>query len=178
MTASNKMFRPPRRSTGEWKGYFRQIVDSSADTGALTPPTATTPTRPKGGTAGVMDCLDASVARLMFAGTDAANEIVNYQVILWYAFRNSEGQLDWVGREVANGVATLGTLAGPTRYGTIFMADGLTDTVGDDGTVVENPADDGVALLKIRLRGAQYLQVITDINTAATADVFAQLGDA
>ena len=82
MTASNKQHRPPRRSTGEWKGYFRQIVDSSAAASGLTPPTAATATRPVPGSAGVADCLDASIARFIFAGTDAADEALLYQIIL------------------------------------------------------------------------------------------------
>lgn len=169
--------RPPGSRSSEWKAAFRRIIAASTATGALdaTPAAVADSARPS---AGVVDLQDAPACRLIFGGTDAADETINYQVLLWYQFESTGGLL-WVPRLVASGVATLGAMVLPTAFEATNgkIADQITDTIADTGNFVESAANDVAAILYIKARGASLLQVETDLGTAAKADVFAQLGE-
>jgi len=170
--------RPLGSRSSEWKCRFKRIIAASVATGALdaTPTAVADSSKP---TTGVIDLQDAPACRLMFGGTDAANEAINYQVILWYMFDVGDGRVEWIPRLVATGVATLGAMAMPaTLVATSgLFADQITDTLADTDNFVESAANDCAAILYIKARGAKLLQVETDIDTAASAEVFAQLGE-
>lgn len=170
--------RPLGGRSSEWKCRFKRIIEASAATTALdaTPAAVADSSKP---TTGVIDLQDATACRLIFGGTDAADETINYQAILWYMFDVGDGRVEWIPRLVATGVATLGAMVMPATLEATggLMADQITDTLADTGNFVESAANDNVAILYIKARGATLLQVETDIGTAAAADVFAQLGE-
>ena len=60
-----------------------------------------------------------------------------------------------------------------------FIADTITITTdpGLPGTWVNSPGSDGIAVLNVSLNNAEIVQVDIDRGTAATVDVFTQLGD-
>jgi len=49
--------------------------------------------------------------------------------------------------------------------------------VGEDGTVVESPADNSPAMLHLHCRGAALLEIDVDRGDAATCDAWVQLGE-
>ena len=166
---------PPGRRTSESKRHLKHVVQNDTTTSALANPTAST-TKPTGN---VIDLNDHAAARVFFGGTDGANETINYQILLWYLMDDGNGKQDWIPRIVATGVATLSAMAMPVNYQATngLMADSITDTIDDDGSVEESPADDTVAMLYIKCRGAALLEIETDLGTAAAADAWVQLGE-
>ena len=158
---------------------FFILTDGSADNSALADPTPTN-TRPtvatgETGTDGVAYCGGCEVVRLMFGGSDADGETINYQVIGWQQVMGPDGEA-WMPELLAGGVATLGAdvyAATDMGAGTEYIADTITDTVDRKGNVLYSPANDTRAVIDIPLRGSQYVQVEVDRGTAATIDVWA-----
>ena len=151
------------------------IIDGSTDTGALADPTASN-TAPTGGVRWVEN---HQAARFVFGGSNADNETVNYQVILWRLATSGENDA-FVPEVIAKGAYTLGAdvyAATNIGAGTEFWADTITDTINSPGVYIISPEDDTRAILEVPLKGAVYVEVITDLGTAATADVFMQLGE-
>ena len=156
---------------------FLHPVDSSGADDALAAPSPTT-TKPVPGASGVLEAAYQEAVRLFFGGTDAADETVNYQVIGWTPLFTGT---TWIPRVLAKGAFTLGTAtygASGLELGAAagFLADTVTDTIAD--AVWYSPADNTVAFLEIDCRNCQFIQIQTDLGTAATADVFAQFGEA
>lgn len=156
---------------------FKHVIQASTATTALARPAMTT-TKPTG--SGVLDTERAPFCRFIFGGTDGDGEIVNYQVIAWREISLGDGkQPVWVGEVIASGAATFGTLALSTLIEAAngLVADTITDTKNLTGRVLNSDEANGVATLLVPTFGATLLQVQTDINTAAKADVFAQLAE-
>jgi len=129
--------------------------------------------------------VDQPTLRLMFGGSDAEDETINYNVDLWYCVNGATG-MAYVPVTVCSGVATLGAETygtGGANLGSAtanYFADTITAAVlGDGGVGVhQSIVADGIAWLEIDLQNAIGVQVRTDLGTAAGADVFAQLGEA
>lgn len=168
--------KPRGDRTAEWKSILTRVVNNSNATAALdaTPAAVDDNNFP---TSGVLDVQDAPAVRLFFGGTDAADETINYQVLAWYPMDSDMG-LQWLPRLIASGVATLGAMAMPTAFQASngLMADQITDTISDAGNSIEGSgANDRAAFLYLKMRNAAKIQVEVDVDTAARADVFAQL---
>jgi hypothetical protein len=164
---------PSRRSQSKMR--IRKLLDESTDTAALSFP-AITATRP---TTGAVQTDDFPNVRLFFGGRNAADETVNYQVILWRQFDSASGRV-WVPTIVCKGQYTLGTLVygsegylGNATDG--YWADGITEEKG--GGVVHSPGNNEIAWMDVDVQNAEILQVETDLGTAAQADVFHQLAE-
>jgi len=156
------------------KAISRLVVDGSTDTAALSAPAVATASA-----SSWTNTEDFSIARLVFGGTNLADEIVNYQVILWTPCRDASGAMIFFPDIVAKGAYTLGAITLPTTVVAAdgFVADTVTDTIGRTGSLPYSPADDSIAKLDIDVRNAMYLSVETDLDTAAAAYVFCQLGE-
>ena len=137
-------------------------------------PTATRPT----GTAShkAIDCGQFPAVRFIFAGTDAADETVNYQVVAW-----TYGCGVYIPHVIASGAYTLGampmTVAGLDTTATL-LADTITDTLSMPGVLERSTAANTCCDLTVWPGGAQYLTVETDLGTAAAASVYWQVTDA
>jgi len=149
---------------------FKVVVDASTDTAALSNPSATA-TRPS---SGVIKVDHAATARIQFGGTDAEDEAVNYQVILWHRLQKKL----WVPMIMAKGAYTLGAATIPTPICASggYYADSITENLALPGSVLRQEADDSIASLDIDTREADLLQIETDLATAAAAYVFVQAG--
>lgn len=159
-----------------------RLIDGSVLTAALSDPApAQTKAIVRDSAAnGVMDVEQCTVARLMFGGTDTANETINFQVILWNEGVNSTNKEAWIGRVIAKGTAVLGDdVYASTGIGLGAAANFFADTIIDSVGVcrVYSPADETRAVLEVPILGAQRIEVQTDLGTAASADVFVQLGE-
>ena len=152
------------------------IVDGATATGALANPTVATVNKPTGN---IHEINDKKAARLVMAGSNADNETVNYQVILWFQTWPDGADKYWTPVIVAKGAYTLGATALATSViaANGFIADTVTDTLAQPGSVVISPEDDSVASLTIDLRDADLIEVQTDLGTAAAAYVFIQLAE-
>ena len=126
------------------------------------------------------------LARFIFAGTDAENEDFQYQIIGWAKYGRVDGDPFWLGRILAKGIATLGTLTAGTAGADIegsgtLWADTITETIGITGSQVFSEANDGIAWLEIDCSNCEYLEIQTDrdagISTSATTDALVQLGE-
>jgi len=149
------------------------LISASTDTGALSNPSVTT-TEP---TTAVHNIDKRSMARFLFGGTDAADETVNYQVILWSASWLTNTKV-WTPIIAAKGAFTLGDAALPTSLVAAgFFADTITETLVQPGSIARSPADDSIASLEIDLRDADVIQVETDLGTAAAAYAMIQFSD-
>ena len=124
----------------------------------------------------VLPCKRMDSVRLVFGGSDGANEIVNYQVVLWFATKDPTGGAAYWPLLVASGAATLGALTytvdgvGATSR---LVADTITNTSSHQGVSVYSPANDSMAYLDISTEGADAVEIEIDLDTAASADVFA-----
>ena len=149
------------------------LISASTDTAALSNPSVTT-TEP---TTAVHNIDKRSMARLLFGGTDAADETVNYQVILWSASWLTNTKV-WTPVIAAKGAFTLGDASLPTSLVAVgLFADTITETLVQPGSIARSPADDSIASLEINLRDADVIQVETDLGTAAAAYVMIQFSD-
>ena len=161
---------------------FTLLIDGSAlGAGLADPPPAASKAEVIGTAAhGVLNCRGKSVARIIFGGTDLADEAFNYQVILWsQAVGASVTAPAWIPRVVAKGLATFGddvyaaTGAGMGAAANFFV-DTITDTILDGATVYT--VAEQRAVLEIPLRDAERIEIQTDLTTAATVDAFCQVG--
>lgn len=155
---------------------LHRLITGSEATAALSAPVSQS-SRP---TVGVLAVDGYPGVRLMFGGTDAANETINFQVIQWREVRHSSS-VAYVPKIVAAGAATLGAAvydaAADSAAGTKsnFWADTLAMTTALAGVRVDSPADNTRAALVVPTDGAGLLSVETDVDSAYAADVFAQL---
>jgi hypothetical protein len=155
------------------------LIDGSTDTAALTFP-AIAYEAPAGGIA----CRDWESLLLLFGGTDAANETVNYQVVGWFGCQNTGIDATtkvFVPVLLAKGVVTLGAKAYGSGAGAKLGAAGnlWADTVTNTLTTsprdaLHSPADDSVAWLEVNVRGLEFVSVDVDLDSAASVDVFWQ----
>lgn len=167
--------KPPKHRTAVSRHAGVLVVDGSDDTTGFTNPVATI-TKPA---TQVVPMGDYAVLRLIFGGTDAANETVNYQVIGWYELpRGDAAQGDlWVPHLLARGAFTLGASA-ITGVTNGKFADTITETLETTRRII-NPStpDDSIAELTIDTRNALLVTVETDRDTAAKAYVWAIPGE-
>jgi hypothetical protein len=110
---------------------------------------------------GSRDRLAASFVRLVFFGTDAANETLGYRLTGW----TSAGDI-WVPSVLLVGVATLGEavgLAGTTILDTHLIADTITTTAGmaheHAATRLYAPADNSIASVLVPTLGFTRLSL-------------------
>jgi hypothetical protein len=167
---------PPAGRTQVSSRDLRRIISASVADTSLAQPALTT-TKP---TAGIIAIEHCPFVRLLFGGTDAADETVNYQVIAWRVLVLDPLAPVWIGEVIASGAFTLGTLALSTLIEAAngLVADTVTNTPNISGTVARSPADNTIASLLLPTVGATLLQVQTErgtTGTAAKADVFVQL---
>jgi len=170
-TAPGSLAGGPGRRTG------RLVVDGATATAALSNPAcvASLPSN-------AVRLDDASpLHRFIFGGTDAADEVVNYQVIAWSKFVGDDGSAPvLVPRLAAKGSFTLGSQtygSGGANLGASgnLFADTITEDLGSPAVVnVHSPADNTMAWLDLDLSDAFAYEVETDVDTAASADVFCQ----
>lgn len=160
------------------------MLPNSAATTALSEPVPTT-TKPAINTTlgiGVLDCLDYPTAILRFVGRDAANETVNFQIVLWTKYGTGSSGTIYVPRIVAKGTYALGagtvTVAGldSTETGS-FVADHIELERCEAGIEVVTPVGGSAAYMKVALGSAHLLTVGTDLGTAAGACVLGELSD-
>lgn len=117
----------------------------------------------------------ASRARFWFYGTDANNENGNYMVVGWYTTTDDL----WYAENLLTGVLTLGNdvgLAGYTPSATEYWADTITVTSGSASATtdyrVHTPTDLPGSLTLLETWGARMLEVLLDIDSAATLNAF------
>ena len=167
-----------RRVQGASAQSWKKRISASVATAALTAPACVA--AKAADNVGIFEVDNFPAVRLIFGGSDAENETINYQVILWSkgdAGATTEG---WIPTVIASGVATLGALTyavaglGTSTY---LVADTITNTARIGGVEAFSPANDRIASLVIPTRNATFIEVQTDLGTAATADVFAQQGE-
>jgi hypothetical protein len=121
-------------------------------------------------------------AELVFLGTDAANETINYMIsglspVFDWGIADPTDPVAWFETILATGVVTLGALtagaAGAAHSGIEtgdLIADTITETASMADIEIFNPADDTVAILRINeARNVHSILVRTDLGTAATA---------
>ena len=159
---------------------WRRLMSANTATAALAAPA---PTKTKPSTF-VLSTDDFRLARFIFAGTDAANEIIDYQIVGWMKYRRIDSPQGtfWMPRLLAEGAITLGALAlgadgADVESAAALIADAVTETIGLPGTDAHSPADDTIAVLELATDGCDLIEVETDLNTAATASVIYQLSD-
>lgn len=154
---------------------IRELFLASTDTAALTNPvpTATKPT--SAGDTPATACEQSPAMKFTFAGTDAANETVNYQIISWVLY----GAV-YVPRILAKGVFTLGsgamTVDGLDTAATLF-ADTITDTIGRGGVVVTSFGNNTTADITVFLGSAEFVTVEIDADTATSASCYWEIVD-
>jgi len=133
--------------------------------------------------AGVMAVKTESfaAARFIIGGSDAANETINHQIRLGYEVQPATGAAPFVRVVAAEGVATLGARTeAVANLGTVanLLADDITDTLSNPGTLVLPGPADHIAMIEVNLRNADFVEIAVDLGTAATVDVWCQLGEA
>jgi len=173
------------RRVGQSKNKIRLVLDGGTGTTALAEPVPVVQSSlPSASTSstGYISTDNYTCARIFFGGTDAANETINYQVVLWYPVEPVSGadELSYMPVVVAKGVATLGATTYTTDdFGAAsnLIADTITDTRGHSGVVVNSPGGDSKAWIDVDLHNASGIEIETDRGTAASADVFLQFGE-
>ncbi len=166
-----------RRVQGSSAQPWIKRITGSAATAALTAPACVAGKVPDN--AGIFEVSNFPAVRLIFGGS-ANNQTINYQVILWSKADASAATEGWIPFVIASGVATLGAktyaVAGLGTT-TNVIADTITNTIYTLGAECYSPADDTIAILSVPTRNATFIEVQTDLGTAAACDVFAQLGE-
>ncbi|KKK56957.1 hypothetical protein LCGC14_3059320, partial [marine sediment metagenome] len=125
---------------------------------------------------GIFSCDGFNALYIIFGGTDAADETINFQVL---GYRNTAGPAtggtDYVPQIVAKGTATLGTMTYDTTdlgAAANLFADTIVTTIAYGVTHVYSPADNTVARLIADVAEFSHFKVEVDRGTAATSDVF------
>ena len=127
----------------------------------------------------VVDLDGDRIAGLIFAGTNAADEVFDWQVIGW---KPAPGLSDnnvglWIPHLLLVGNATLGAMSGiansivPTE-GTWLFADSITittDNTESPGNAHKDNAD-AIAWIQFRVGGYSKLEIQTSLTTAAKAN--------
>lgn len=130
-----------------------------------------------------VNTMHRSTVAFMFAGTDTADEYMNYHAVgVMPLERNGygEGFIPW---KVATGVATLGTTA-LGDYGifveasTSLIADTITETGSCPLSRVFSPAGNETAYLLIDCTLFQYVYVQVELGDCDTMDILSVTGDA
>jgi len=168
---------------GQSKRPWARALDSDTATTALANPVPvnTLPVA-AAGTTGAIQTHSDSMARIMIGGTDAANETINYQVVLWRRAGTVSGAdaNAYIPELIAKGVATLGATTftvDDIGSGAEFFADTITNTLARTGVAVNSSADDAIATIEVDVHNACAIEVETDLATAASSDVFVQMGE-
>lgn len=158
------------------KPIFQMVVEGSADDAELTNP-AVTRTIPD---SQVINTEEFQAIRLYFGGTNAEGEAFNLQVIGWVPLDpgDAKGGCVLVPIILAKGLVTLGSLVMTTLVADGFVADKLTDTIDQYGTILDSPDDNTPASIILDVRNCLVVTVETDITTAATAYVWGSPVDA
>lgn len=153
---------------------FTKVVDGSTSNTALAAPDATAALP-----AGAINVTNCETVRLMFGGTDAANEHFNYAVDgITEAYAADGVSKAFVPQLAASGVVTLGAKtygAGGAVLGASanLWADTITDTSGAKLASPFSPANDTIAYIDIRCAGFSYIVVRVCLDSSAAAmDVF------
>lgn len=129
-----------------------------------------------------VDTMKRGIVAFMFAGTDTADETVNYQVVgLIPVERHGYGQ-GCAPLKVATGVATLGTKAlgdagAFVEASTSLVADTITETGLCGLSRVFTPGGNEAAYLLVDCAMFRYVYVQVERGTCATIDVIAVTGD-
>lgn len=160
------------RSIAPW----RPIVKASTATGALTNP-ATTTTKPSTS----IDVQRFPAVALLFAGTDAADETVNYQVIGWSQAVETTPMF-WMPAILAKGNYTLGTMTFGAAGNLVIpsatlFADTITEDTGRSGHEIREAVANAVAMLLVDTSNHELITVETDLDTAASATVMYRRGE-
>jgi len=153
---------------------MEMLKDGCVDTSALTNPNmATKVPSPRFAVKGMRRVF------VMIGGSDAADEIINYQVVGWMRIVNVG--VSAVGAYIpvllAQGAATLGSNtygAGGTNVGATgnLLADTITNTLTTHpADRLHSPVDESNAMLELDVTGYSFITVDTDLNDAASADV-------
>ena len=169
------------------KNMMRLLLDGATNTTALAVPVpvveASLPSMSlTAGSTGFIKTDNFQAVRLFFGGTDAADENVNYQVVLWYPAPIISGAdaAAYFPVVVAKGRFVLGaTTYTVNDFGATgnLIADTIYDNINATGVCVTSPTGDQPAWIDIDLHNAVGIEVETDRGTAASADVFAQFGE-
>lgn len=161
---------------------FKRIIAASALTAPLADPTpaATKALASDAAANAVVNTDGFPVVRLVFGGTDTANQTINFQAIGWSRGTSTTKTEVWLPRVLAKGTAILGDAvysATGTGLGTAasLFADTISESIGLSR--VYSPADETRAVLEVPLLNSERLEVQTDLGTALAADVFAQFGE-
>lgn len=104
-------------------------------------------------------------------GTDAANEVFDYALIGRWPGKTIDGT--WVTSMLAHFTATLGSMTGVAN-GLVTASEYYADTLvldgGLDSVKVYSPADNSKAWALIDAMGAWSVQLIVNVNTAASGN--------
>jgi len=144
------------------------LKDGCVDTGALSNPDIALEVP-----AGAFDCRGFSTVRIWFGGTTTADQLVNYQVVLWQREAGC-----WIPFVPAKGVVTLGANtygAAASELGATgnLIADTITNTVATSPKdILHSPTTDLNAYIEVEVEGFSWLTVDTDLDSAASVDVF------
>jgi hypothetical protein len=165
------------------KEPFRVLFTGSTYTTSVDNIPSETTTKPATAVAsgkGVVECPGQATALVKIAGTDAADETVNWRAVGWNLLYSSGGVLYYEPTRIGYGVATLGALTS-TGFGTThFIADTITQTdTFADATFVKvlSPANDRSALLVFDVAMFDLLELQLDLGTAASAALAIALGE-
>ena len=166
---------------------WNRLLTADENTTAWAGVPAITKTKPASTTGvGVVDTANYPLLRLIFAGTDAANETINFRIVGWQRYARGDGaakQIFWLPRVLAVGVATLGTKTLGTDGADVesaaaLLSDTIIETSGYDQATVFSPADNTVAWLDVQVGNCDLIEVDVDRGTAATSSVIYQLAEA
>lgn len=135
---------------------------------------------PKRGDEGILPG-GASFIKLIFYGTDAADETGSARLLGWerqVGIGDDKTPL-WVPTYMVEVQFTLSTLTGVDGTeidSSQFLADTVTQTNGDSDVAIVSPANDaGVATLSVDPRGAHYVEVLLTNGTAADVNAAAKV---
>ena len=123
---------------------------------------------------GVVGLLDFPCAKLLFGGTDAADEDYTYQLALWSYVETLDLYIPQV---VATGKVTLGIVEYAVSGTTYYLADAITNTLTskEPGVYVFTPDANNVAYILADTRGAEGLSLQVSCTTGATRAATAEI---
>mgnify|MGYP003960785967 CR=1 FL=1 len=131
-------------------------VFDTTPTATTTVPTAAS-SEPSG--AGVLDCRDLNIAKILFYGTGAEKAFD----ALVYGWAPVVGSDLWIPTLICKVACTTSTNAkgvvGQPVTSTDYFVDSIVFTNGDDTVKISTGIDDTVASLTVDLEGASYVQV-------------------
>lgn len=138
---------------------------NSTDTAALTTSRDSVTAKPSGDGVIALNRSD-NISRVRFFGTDAANEAGEAQVWLWHGDNDY-----WEASLVGTFTLTLGAATGVSDKevtSSDFFADTITASNQKADVVIHSQADDQIASVKFDNDGASFVEILFDIDTAAS----------